>query len=213
MFVVIFGPPGSGKGTQAKRIADAYKIRQITTGDIFREHMKMETELGKKAKEYVNKGLLVPDEIINAIVADELRKDPYKKGFMLDGYPRTMNQAVFMEKLKVKTDVVLNLAVPHEEIVRRLTNRRMCSSCQSIFNSIFNPPKKEGICNKCGGKLIQREDDKKDVITKRLKVYDKQTKEVLGFYKKKKVLVDIDGNQAADKVFEDIKQSLDNKFK
>ncbi len=215
MFLVIFGPPGSGKGTQAKKIAEAYKIKQITTGDIFREHMKKETALGKKAKEYVNKGLLVPDEIINGIVEEELKKLVYKTGFIMDGYPRTINQVKFFDKLlektKIKLDGILNLVVDEKEIIRRLTSRRMCSSCQSIFNLVFNPPKKKDICDNCGGKLIQRDDDKEDVIKKRLKVYKKQTEEVLNNYKKSGILYDVDGGQDAGKVFEDIKHILDNK--
>lgn len=213
MFIVIFGPPGSGKGTQSKKIAETYKVRQITTGDIFRNHMKNETALGKKAKGYVNKGLLVPDEIINEIVGEELNNPVYKKGVILDGYPRTMNQVGFLDKIlqkiKMKLDAVVNLVVDEKEIVRRLTSRRMCSSCQSIFNLVFNPPKKSGICDNCGGKLIQRDDDKEDVIKERLKVYRKQTGHVLHYYRDKGKLYDVDGKQDAEKVFEDIKQVLD----
>ena len=213
MFLVIFGPPGSGKGTQTKKVTEAYGIRQIITGEIFREHIKKETPLGKKAKKYVNKGLLVPDEIINAIVEDELKKYVYKNGIVLDGYPRTINQVEFFEKLlrklKIKLDCVLNLVVDEKEVVRRLTSRRTCSSCQSIFNSVFNPPKKQGTCDSCGGKLVQRDDDKEDVIKKRLGVYNRQTKEVLQHYKKEKILMDVDGKQNAGKVFEDIEHILD----
>ena len=215
MFLVIFGPPGSGKGTQAKKIAEAYKIRQITTGNIFREHIKKGTKLGKKANEYVNKGLLVPDEIINGIVEEELKKDVYKKGFILDGYPRTMNQVNFLRKLlkkrKIRLDTVINLVVGEEEIIRRLSSRRMCSSCQSIFNLVFNPPKKNGVCDNCGGKLMQRDDDKENVVKERLKVYEKQTHDVLKHYKKEGMLNDVDGEQDAEKVFVDIKHILDNK--
>lgn len=214
MFIVIFGPPGSGKGTQAKKIAEAYGIKQITTGDIFRNHMKKETALGRKAKEYVNKGLLVPDVIINGIVEEELKKDVYKKGFILDGYPRTMNQVNFtgkvLKKMRIQLDGVINLVVGEEEIIRRLSSRRMCSLCQSIFNLVFNPPKKNGVCDNCGGRLVQREDDKKDVIIERLKVYEKQTHDVLKHYRKEGMLIDVDGEQGAEKVFEDIKQILDN---
>jgi len=215
MFLVIFGPPGSGKGTQAKKIAEAYKIRQITTGNIFREHIKKGTKLGKKANEYVNKGLLVPDEIINGIVEEELKKDVYKKGFILGGYPRTMNQVNFLRKLlkkrKIRLDTVINLVVGEEEIIRRLSSRRMCSSCQSIFNLVFNPPKKNGVCDNCGGKLMQRDDDKENVVKERLKVYEKQTHDVLKHYKKEGMLNDVDGEQDAEKVFVDIKHILDNK--
>ena len=211
MFVIIFGPPGSGKGTQSKKIAEAYGIKQITTGDIFREHIKRETALGKKAKEYINKGLLVPDEIINGIVEEELKKSVYKSGFIFDGYPRTMNQVDFLDKLliKIKLDAVVNLVVDEKEIIRRLTSRRMCSSCQSIFNLVFNPPKKPGICDNCGGKLIQRDDDNEDVIKERLNVYKKQTEQVLHYYKDTGKLHYMNGKQDAEKVFEEIKQVLD----
>jgi adenylate kinase len=213
MFLVIFGPPGSGKGTQAKEISELYNIKQITTGDIFRSHMKKETALGKKAKEYVNRGLLVPDEIINAIVEEEMKKDVYKKGFVIDGYPRTLNQVNFLgnllKKRNIRLNAVINLVVGEEEIVRRLSSRRMCSSCQSIFNLVFNPPKKNGVCDNCGGKLIQRDDDKGNVIKERLKVYERQTHDVLKHYKKKGMLTDVDGEQGAEKVFEDIRQILD----
>ena len=213
MFLVIFGPPGSGKGTQAKEISELYNIKQITTGDIFRSHMKKETALGKKAKEYVNRGLLVPDEIINAIVEEEMKKDVYKKGFVIDGYPRTLNQVNFLgnllKKRNIRLNAVINLVVGEEEIVRRLSSRRMCSSCQSIFNLVFNPPKKNGVCDNCGGKIIQRDDDKGNVIKERLKVYERQTHDVLKHYKKKGMLTDVDGEQGAEKVFEDIRQILD----
>jgi len=215
MFLVIFGPPGSGKGTQAKKIVEAYKIKQITTGDIFRSHMKRETALGKKAKEYVNKGLLVPDEVINSIVEEELKKADYKSGFIIDGYPRTRNQVEFFDrllgKMKIKLDCVLNLIVSEKEIIRRLTSRRTCPSCQAIFNLVFNPPKKKDICDNCGSKLIQRDDDKEGVIKERLKVYKKQTEEVLHHYKKSGILYGVDGEKVAGKVFEEIKRILDNK--
>ncbi|MBI4010487.1 MAG: adenylate kinase [Candidatus Aenigmarchaeota archaeon] len=214
MFLVIFGPPGSGKGTQTSKIAEAYKIPQIITGNIFRGHMKNETALGKKAKEYVNKGLLVPDEIMNAIIEEELNKPVYKKGFVLDGYPRTINQVNFFEKIlrktKIKLDCLLDLLVGDEEIIRRLTSRRTCSSCQSIFNLVFNPPKKQGICDNCGGKLIQRGDDEENVIKERLKVYKKQTEEVINYYKNKGIFYKINGQQDAEKVFKAIRQILDN---
>ncbi len=214
MFLVIFGPPGSGKGTQTKKISEMYKIKQITTGDIFRAHMNDDTPLGKKAKEYVNKGLLVPDDIINRIVEEELKKREYRKGFILDGYPRTMNQMVFLKKilgkLEIHLDAVINLVVDEKEIIRRLTSRRTCPSCKSIFNLIFNPPKKAGICNNCGGKLIQRDDDKEYVIKERLNVYKRQTEEVLQFYKKTGILHNVNGQQDAGKVFEDIRRILDN---
>lgn len=176
--------------------------------------MKNETALGKKAKEYVNKGLLVPDEIMNAIIEEELNKPVYKKGFVLDGYPRTINQVNFFEKIlrktKIKLDCLLDLLVGDEEIIRRLTSRRTCSSCQSIFNLVFNPPKKQGICDNCGGKLIQRGDDEENVIKERLKVYKKQTEEVINYYKNKGIFYKINGQQDAEKVFKAIRQILDN---
>jgi len=189
--LVLLGPPGSGKGTYAQRIGPKLGIPHISTGDMFRENIKNKTELGKKAKEYIDKGELVPDEITIEMLKQRLEQDDAKNGFILDGFPRTTTQAEALDKI-TKIDAVINLVVPDEVVIARLSSRRQCKKCGKIYNVLFLKPKKEGVCDVCGGELYQREDDKPEVIKERLKVYTKNTAPLIEYYKKKGVIIDIE---------------------
>jgi adenylate kinase len=193
MRLILLGAPGAGKGTQAEYLSKRFSIPHISTGDILRENVKNETELGKKAKEYMNKGLLVPDEIVIEIVKDRLSKEDCKNGFLLDGFPRTIAQAEALDKvleeLGQKIDKVLNIEVPDEKILERMSGRRICKNCGASFHVIYRPPQKEGVCDVCGGELYQREDDKEETVKKRLEVYHAQTQPLIDFYKAKGLLV------------------------
>lgn len=210
--LVLLGPPGAGKGTQAKSIATEYNIPHISTGDIFRKNIAEETPLGKKAKEYIDQGLLVPDQLTIDIVKDRLSQDDCKKGFLLDGFPRTVFQAESLDKMlqedDKKIDVALLIEVPREDILKRMTGRRVCGSCGASYHVVFNPTKVEGICDACGKEVIQRKDDKEDTVKERLTVYDNQTQPLISYYKECNKLSEVDGTQAIDKVFEDIKSLL-----
>lgn len=212
MRLILLGPPGAGKGTQASGIVKKYNIPHISTGDIFRKNIKEGTELGKKAKEYMDKGLLVPDEIVVAIVKDRLTESDCKEGFLLDGFPRTVAQAdaleVELEKLDMKLDKVINIEVDKDILIERAVGRRICKECGATYHIKFNPPKKEGICDVCGGELYQRKDDTEETVTKRIEVYLKQTKPLIDYYKDKGILANINGMQSIDKVFEDIVKAL-----
>ena len=202
MKLLIMGRPGAGKGTQAANIKEYYKIPHISTGDMFRAAMKNETKLGLEAKKYMEKGLLVPDEVTIGIVEERLLEDDCKNGFLLDGFPRTIAQAealdAFLAKNGVKLDAVLDVNVPAEILVRRMVGRRVCKTCGATFHVEFNAPKVEGICDNCGAKLIQRPDDTEETAVNRLAVYDENTAPLLDFY----------GDQPLDKVFDDIKEVL-----
>lgn len=208
MNIVLLGPPGAGKGTQAKQIEEKYSIPHISTGDIFRKNIKEKTPLGVTAKEYIDKGYLVPDDITIAIVEDRLKQDDCFKGFLLDGFPRTIEQADALDKvLKMqdkKVEFVINIQVPEEELIKRLTGRRVCTACGASYHMIFNPPKEDGICDLCEGKLIQRPDDSIETVTNRLGVYRKQTEPLINYYKNKQILYNINGEQDIQKVFSDI---------
>lgn len=208
MRIILLGPPGAGKGTQAKSIAGKYNIPHISTGDIFRKNIKEKTPLGIKAKEYIDKGELVPDEVTVAIVEDRIKQGDCVSGFLLDGFPRTVNQADSLAKaldiMGSKLDSVINIDVPAQALIERLTGRRVCLSCGASFHIIFNPPLKDGICDACGSKLIQREDDSEATVRNRLEVYNNQTAPLIDYYKKIGILQTIDGEQDIDKVFEDI---------
>lgn len=182
MNIIFLGPPGSGKGTQADLISKELNIPHISTGDIFRCNIKNQTELGKKASDYTSKGLLVPDEITNEMIKDRLNKEDCKNGFILDGYPRTINQAEFLKSI-IKIDKIINFELNDEEIIKRISGRRTCPNCNAVYNIYRSPPKKENICDKCGSKLIKRDDETPNVVKKRLDVYKKETKPLIDYYK------------------------------
>jgi adenylate kinase len=210
--LVLLGPPGAGKGTQAANIINKYQIPHISTGDIFRKNIKEGTELGKKAKEYMDKGLLVPDEIVVAIVKDRLTEDDCKNGFLLDGFPRTVAQAdaldAELKEMGVALDKVINIDVSKENLIERAVGRRICKECGQTYHIKFNPPKVENKCDICGGELYQRKDDTIETVTKRIEVYLEQTKPLIDYYKNKGILVDINGEQSIEKVFADIVNEL-----
>ncbi len=212
MNIVFLGPPGAGKGTQAKMIAEKYGIPQISTGDMFREHLSKGTELGKKAKEYMDKGALVPDEIVLDMVEERLKQPDCEKGFILDGFPRTVPQAEaldkLLEKLGKKIDYAILIDVPDEELVKRLTGRRTCKKCGMMYHVMFKPPKEEGKCDVCGGELYQRADDNEETVRNRLKVYHEQTEPIIAYYEKKGVLHRIDGMGSIEEIFNRIVQLL-----
>lgn|SRR5690625_3751547 len=206
------GLPGAGKGTQADKIVEEYNIPHISTGDMFRLAIKEGTELGKKAKTYMDEGALVPDEVTIGIVRERLTKTDCNNGFLLDGFPRTLAQAEALDSLLAsmgrEIDYVLHIDVDQNVLVERLSGRRICPKCGTAYHVIFNPPKVEGICDKDGEALIQREDDKAETVKKRLEVNVEQTQPMLDFYRSKGDLVTIDGEQEIQKVFEDIHEKL-----
>ena len=212
MKLLIMGRPGAGKGTQAVNIREYYNIPHISTGDMFRAAIKNQTKLGLEAKSYMDKGALVPDEVTIGIVKDRLLEDDCKKGFLLDGFPRTIAQAealdAFLKENGIKLDAVLDVNVPAEILVRRMVGRRVCKTCGATSHVEFNPSKVEGVCDNCGSPLIQRADDTEDTAKNRLAVYDNQTAPLLEFYKKQNILKTVNGDQPLDKVFDDIKSVL-----
>ena len=205
MNFIFLGPPGAGKGTLATQVASEYGIPQISTGDIFRENIKNQTELGKKVKAIMDSGALVNDETVLEIVEDRLKKDDCKAGFILDGFPRTIPQAEAFEKLGIDVKVV-NFEVGNDLIVERLSNRRVCKNCKANYNVKFMPPKVEGKCDKCGGELFTREDDKIEAITHRLEVYRSETEPLIGFYKKLGKITDIDSARDSAQVLVEFKK-------
>jgi len=211
--LVLLGPPGVGKGTQAAAIVKRYNIPHISTGDIFRANIKEGTELGKKAKEYMDKGLLVPDEIVVSIVKDRLSKDDCKNGFLLDGFPRTIEQAEALdEELKnmgIKLDKVVNIYADKEILIERATGRRICKKCGATYHIKFNPPKVENICDIDGGELFQRDDDNEKTVATRIEVYQKQTEPLIEYYTKKGIILNVDGTKPIDEVFETIVKGLE----
>jgi len=202
--VVLVGPPGAGKGTQAHFIASHLAIPRISTGDIFRYNVTQQTDLGTKAKEYMDRGDLVPDEVTVAMVRDRLAEDDAQEGFLLDGFPRTVPQAETLKKILAEMDakltVVLELVVDEDEVVRRLSGRRTCRVCQRVWHLLYEPSSREGICDDCGGELFQRDDDKEDVIRHRLEVYSTQTAKLIAFYAEEGILVGIDATGPVEEV-------------
>ncbi|RLI88670.1 MAG: adenylate kinase [Archaeoglobales archaeon] len=213
MNLILLGPPGSGKGTQAKFIVEKYGIPQISTGDMLREAVAKGTELGKKAKEYMDKGQLVPDEVVIGIVKERLKQPDCEKGFILDGFPRTLPQAEaldkMLEELGKKIDGVINIHVPEEEVVKRIVNRRSCRNCGAVYHLIYNPPKEEGKCDKCGGELYQRDDDKEETVRNRYKVYRDQTEPLIDYYQKKGLLYNVDGTKTIEEVSKEVEAILE----
>ena len=210
--LILLGLPGAGKGTQAKKIADSYHIPPISTGDIFRANIKEGTELGKKAKEYMDQGLLVPDELVVNLVVDRVQKEDCANGYVLDGFPRTIPQAECLDealtKLNTKIDYAINVEVPDENIINRMSGRRACVSCGATYHIVNVPSKVEGICDRCGKELILRDDDKPETVKKRLDVYHEQTQPLIDYYTKQGCLVEVDGTQAMEDVFASIVKIL-----
>lgn len=212
--LMLMGFPGAGKGTQAEKIVDEYKIPHISTGDIFRAAMKNGTPMGLEAKKFIDKGELVPDEVTNGIVKERLAKDDVNDGYMLDGFPRNMAQAEaldeFGKELGKSLNCVINIHVDPESLMERLTGRYICRDCGATYHKVFNPTKVEGTCDRCGGhEFFQREDDKPETVKNRLDVNIKMNTPLLDFYKKQGLLHEVNGNQDIDKVFADIKEILD----
>ncbi len=205
MNIILLGPPGGGKGTQAKLLMERYKIPQISTGDILRDNLKRGTELGKTAKSYMDKGQLVPDAVVIGIIEQRLKEPDCKPGFMLDGFPRTVPQGEALGKvlagLSRKLDHVVSIEVPDEELVKRLTGRRTCRACGEGYHVMFKPPKKEGACDKCGGELYQRDDDNETTVRNRLEVYKKSTQPLIDFYQKQGLLRAIAGQGSIQDIF------------
>jgi adenylate kinase len=212
MNLILLGAPGAGKGTQAKKIVEKYNIPHIATGDILREAVAKGTELGKKAKEYMDKGQLVPDEVVIGIVKERLKQPDCENGFLLDGFPRTLNQAEaldeMLKELGKEIDAVIYIDVPEEEVVKRIVNRRTCKNCGAVYHLIYAPPKEENKCDKCGGELYQRDDDKEETVRQRFKVYMDNTAPLIDYYEKKGNLYRVDGTKSIDEVFVEIEDTL-----
>ena len=209
---ILLGPPGAGKGTQAVKIVEKYGIPHISTGDIFRENIKKGTELGKRAQEYMNRGELVPDELVIEIATTRLLEDDCKVGFLLDGFPRTVHQAEELDKFLAahgsKIDKVLDIAVEKDELITRITGRRVCPKCGASFHVVNIPPKQDGICDYCGAELIQRADDNVETVTNRIEVYEAQTMPLIDYYENAGNIAHIDGATGLDNVFSDIVKAI-----
>ncbi|WP_099191172.1 adenylate kinase [Tepidibacter mesophilus] len=212
MKLILLGPPGAGKGTQASGIVKKYNVPHISTGDIFRKNIKEGTQLGLKAKEYMDKGLLVPDELVVEIVKDRLLEDDCKSGFLLDGFPRTVVQAQALDKVLTESnmnlDKVINIQVDKTVLVDRAVGRRICKNCGATFHIKYNPSKVDGKCDICQGELYQRADDNEETVSKRIQVYLDQTEPLIDYYSEQGIITTIDGQQSIDKVFEDISVAL-----
>lgn len=212
MKIILLGPPGAGKGTQAAGIVEKYNIPHISTGDIFRKNIKEGTELGKKAKEYMDQGLLVPDELTVGLVTDRISQKDCENGFMLDGFPRNVSQAKhldeFLQNANISLDKVVNIEVDKSILVERAVGRRICKSCGATYHVEFNPPKESGVCDVCGGELYQRADDTEETVSKRIQVYLDETKPLVNYYSEQGIIANINGQQSIEKVFDDIVKSL-----
>ena len=208
MNIILLGPPGVGKGTIASKLSKKMKVPHISAGDMLRENVAQKTELGAKAKNYMDKGLLVPDELVIEMIKERLKRKDCKKGFILDGFPRTIPQAEFLdralEESHLKINYVLNLVADEMIIIERLSGRRICSKCDSIYHIKNLMPKKEDVCDKCGAKLFRRVDDKPTTIRNRIRVYQEQTKPLIEFYRERKILIEIDTEKPIDEIFKDI---------
>ena len=218
MVLIMLGAPGTGKGTVANILKDKLGIPQVSTGDIFRKHIKEQTELGKLADKYISKGQLVPDEVTIDLVKNRLQEDDVKNGIILDGFPRTVVQAEALDKILEeqdrKVDMVINLTTPKEEIIERIVNRRICPNpeCKTIYNLILNPPKQEGICDKCGSKLIQRDDDNRETVESRLKNYFEVTSPLVDYYTKKGNLRTEEVSKSINRLGKDVAEDIAKEF-
>ncbi len=212
MKLVFLGAPGAGKGTQAKKLVDQFGIPQISTGDLLRAAVAAGTALGKEAKSYMDKGELVPDRVVLGMVEERLKQDDCKKGYILDGFPRNTAQAEALDKmlasLNMQLDAAVSVDVPFEDLMKRLTGRRTCKACGQMYNVYFNAPKKDSVCDKCGGELFQRDDDKEETIKKRLDVYNAQTAPLFDYYKGKGILKSVSGTGSIDDIYSKIRLAL-----
>jgi adenylate kinase len=211
MRLVFIGPPGVGKGTYAAAVSQRFGIPHVSTGDMIREEIKRGSELGRKLKEYVDRGLLVPDEIVTEMVRERLSREDCKRGFILDGYPRTLKQAEELDGITA-IDLVLNFVAPDEVIIDRISGRRICRVCGAIYHVKYMPPKVPGVCDRCGGPLYQREDDNPEVVARRLEVYRQQFAPIIEYYRRKGVLVDVDASEQAEVVVPRVLKLLESRF-
>lgn len=195
MKLILLGAPGAGKGTQAEIISERLSVPTISTGNIIRAALKAQTEMGIKAKEFIDKGLLVPDDVVIGIVRDRLKENDCKNGFILDGFPRTVPQAQALDDMGIEIDKVIDIQVPDEKIVQRLSGRRVCSGCGASYHLLYKKPEKDGVCNLCGAQLVQRTDDREETVLERLKVYHEQTEPLVDYYRKKNKLVVVEGQE------------------
>lgn len=212
-YIILLGPPASGKGTQAARLEDKLEIPHVASGDLFRYNLKNETELGLKAKTYMDKGELVPDDVTIAMVLDRLSREDCDDGALLDGFPRTIPQAEALDEALAEEgesiDLVLNIQVPEDVLIKRVTGRRLCRQCGASYHLEYKPPEEPGVCDKCGGELYQRDDDTKETARKRLEVYREQTQPLVDYYSDKDLLVNIDGDQSIDEVTESLLEAIE----
>ena len=195
MKLILLGAPGAGKGTQAEIISERLSVPTISTGNIIRAALKAQTEMGVKAKEFIDKGLLVPDDVVIGIVRDRLKEDDCKNGFILDGFPRTVPQAQALDDMGIEIDKVIDIHVPDETIVQRLSGRRVCGGCGASYHLLYKKPEKDGVCNLCGAQLVQRTDDREETVLERLKIYHEQTEPLVEYYRKKNKLVVVEGQE------------------
>jgi len=209
MKLVIFGPPSAGKGTQAQKLSKQYSVPQVATGDLLRKAVADKTPLGLKIKSYLDQGKLGPDEVIVQLIKERVAKPDCKNGFLLDGFPRTMGQAKELERM-TDIDLVLSIVVDFDALVERAVGRRTCPKCSAVYHIKFNPPMNEGVCEKCGSRLIQRDDDKEETVRNRLKIYQEQTAPLIEYYRKKGKLVDIDGSGGIDAVYSQMVKAISN---
>lgn len=215
MNIILMGPPGAGKGTQAEKLVKRYNLTQISTGDLFRKALSEQSKYGVIAKYFMQFGHLVPDDYTIGMVRDYLVENEFKNGFILDGFPRTIVQARELESIakefKFTIDAIINLSIPEEKLIKRLSGRRTCKECGATFHVEFNPPKVDGVCDKCGGTLYQRDDESEEAVKVRLDTYNRQTRPLIDYYTMKGTIININGDQSMEDVFKDIEENLEDK--